>query len=289
METKETGLTLLKKELPQLKAIVGINRKENTEAVVLQELEYLQSIMLSKPDLEQCLPVSIVSAVKSVMKQNLSLDPSAGLVYVKTRNLKVNNAWVKVLEIQPSANGLISIARQSGRLIDLDRPKIERNAEGKVIGVKFRYLVPTINADGSKGARWKEDEFDESDFERWRIASHREKSNGKEDAGSKDYSNRLYTSWKGGIDPEFARAKAIRHSGLKKSGINQNEIALTFPSLPQQQPIINAAIEEHDFDDFEIMDQQPEAHISTENKLKETVAKIKANPVVQTIPNSDEL
>ena len=72
--------------------------------------------------------------------------------------------------------------------------------------------------------RWEVRTFDESDFIRWQIASHKENGRNKEDASLEklNYANPNYTSWKGGIDPEFARAKAIRH-GLKKLGTNANE------------------------------------------------------------------
>ncbi len=42
-----------------------------------------------------CVPVTVVMAVKYALKNNLTLDPTAGLVYVKTRNVKVGNDWKK--------------------------------------------------------------------------------------------------------------------------------------------------------------------------------------------------
>jgi predicted RNA-binding protein YlqC (UPF0109 family) len=146
---KQTELIqLAKKELPQLEAIIGLNAAKGTDikTLALQELEYLQMIGTTKPEIYECMPVSIISAIKTVLKQNLTLDPYAGLVYVKTRNVKMNNEWAKVLEIQPSANGIISINRQCGRVFDIERPEVLKNDKGKVIGVKFRYLVPRAKA-----------------------------------------------------------------------------------------------------------------------------------------------
>jgi hypothetical protein len=226
---KQTELIqLARKELPQLEAIIGLNAAKGTDikTLALQELEYLQMIGTTKPEIYECMPVSIISAIKTVLKQNLTLDPYAGLVYVKTRNVKMNNEWAKVLEIQPSANGIISINRQCGRVFDIERPEVLKNDKGKVTGVKLRYLVPSYNEAGKPCYKWREVEFDESDFLRWRRASHKENGRNKADANAEtlNYANPNYTSWNGGIDPEFARAKAIRH-GLKKLGTNQNERA----------------------------------------------------------------
>lgn len=302
----ETGIALLQKELPQLKAIMGLSRKGDTATMALQELDYLNTMMLTKPEIGNCLPISIVSAVKSVLKQNLSLDPAMGLVYVTTRKIKQGEVWKDILEIKPSANGLLSIARQAGRVLDMDRPKITRNAEGKVIGVSFRYLVPTITTEGKKGARWKEDEFDEYDFQRWRMASHKEKSRSYKvvpilteeqlskgwkqqppmlvpDETTMNYANKLYTSWMGGIDPEFARAKAIRHSGLKKSGTNQNEVAAMNFSMAMTEPMINPEVEEQEEREVEFTTHEEIVNIN--------VAEIKPEPSKITIkvPNPNDL
>ena len=221
METNQKPMDLLKSELTQLSALLSLNAKQgtNVETIALQEIEYLRIQALTKPDIMECLPTTIILAVKTVLKQNLSLDPYAGLVYVKTRSIKVNGEYKKALEIQPSANGLISIARQCGRLLDIKRAKVVKNTAGKVTDVSVDILLPTPG-----GTRWETFEFDESDFKRWQTASHKENVRNKADADltKLNYSNANYTSFNGGIDPEFSRAKAIRHS-LKKLGTNQNE------------------------------------------------------------------
>jgi len=92
--------------------------------------------------------------------------------------------------------------------------------------------------------RWETVKFTEYDFERWGNASHKERSRGKQDANTKDYRNSLYSSWRGGIDPEMAKAKAIRH-GLKKLGTNPNENkASAIQSAPMQLlPQLTAEVE----------------------------------------------
>lgn len=220
----ENGITLLKQEQNQLIAIMGLNRKgENIATLIQQEIAYLEAAGIAKPVIMQCKPLSVLLAVKSVLKQNLTLDPYAGLVYIKTRNVKVSvnpDVWETAMEIQPTCNGLISIARQCGRILDIKRPQITKNKEGQVNGVSVEILLPS-----TPEPRWEKFEFDEDDFYRWRRASNNESGRGKADVQSEEhkYANPNYKNFKGGIDPEFARAKAIRHS-LKKLGVNQHEV-----------------------------------------------------------------
>lgn len=216
----KNGLSLLEEKTPTLIALSAINLPSGIDprALVLQELDFLRQIGFSKPELLNCLPESIEYGVKYAIKNNLTLDPNAGLVYIKTRNVntgtKEKAAWSKVMEVQATCNGLLSINYQCGKIIDHKNPVVKKDAAGKVIEVSFEIQ--------KHNQRWETFTFDESDFKRWRAASHKENSRGKDDAATKDYSNPNYRSFNGGIDPEFARAKAIRH-GLKKLGTNFNE------------------------------------------------------------------
>lgn len=241
MSTELKPMELLKSEVPQLKALLKLNAAEgvDVETLALQELEYIRMASLSNPAIMECMPQTVLMAVKSVLKQNLSMDPNAGLVYIKTRNVKVKTAAgaeesKKALEIMPSCNGLISINRQCGRILDIKNPVVSKDGQGKVTGVSVEILLPS-----TPSPRWETRSFDESDFKRWQIASHKENGRNKQDAKMEflNYANPNYTSWKGGIDPEFARAKAIRH-GLKKLGVNQNEGRMINIVIPAEKQIV---------------------------------------------------
>jgi hypothetical protein len=233
MSTQQTAIATLKNELPNFTELVRVANPnvKHLEAVVLTEIANLETMSISKQELLQCDIRSIDSAIRFVLKNNLTLDPNAGLVYTKTRNVKVGQAWAKVIEVQPTCEGLLSIAYQCGKILDHDRPEVTKDANGKVIGVSFRYLKPSFGQ-----PRWVEITFDESDFKKWRSASHKENGRGKEDGNTKDYSNPNYSSFNGGIDPEFARAKAIRHS-LKKLGTNPNERFAAPVSKPMERTV----------------------------------------------------
>lgn len=217
---EQTALQVLRDNEKTLKAITEFNYGDSRDvtSIVLNEISFLEGISLTKPEVLQCERSSIEMAMKFVLKNNLSFDPNAGLVYVKTRNITLaNQSKSKVLEIQPTCEGLISIAYQCGKIIDHERPTIKKDEAGKVIEVTFKYMK-----NSPTGARWVDVTFDESDFLRWATASHNENGRFKEDRATKNYANKLYFSFKGGIDPEFARAKAIRHA-MKKMGTNINE------------------------------------------------------------------
>lgn len=287
METKNENkaVALFKEELPQLQALLALNARAGTDVktLALQELEYLGNVALAKPEILQCLPQSIIAAVKSALKKNLTLDPDAGLVYIKTRNLALEKdangkvtKWGKVLEIQESANGLISVARQCGRIFDIKRPEVTKDASGRVIGVSVEVLLPSYPQ-----PRWDRRDFDESDFERWRRASDKENGRGKTDGGAPGYkyANPNYTSWKGGIDPEFARAKAIRH-GLKKLGTNTNErnaerIVVSAPKQVIVDPKADEAATGEEYHEYSEVGDSSQYHVETHE--------------VVNIPNSNEL
>jgi len=218
-------LEIIRKEIPALEKILALNARPGTDVatIAMQEFNYLELLAQTKPDILKCTPQSIILAIRGVMKQNLTLDPYAGLVYTKTRNVNIGTEeqknWVQVLEMTPTANGLISINRQLGRILDYTNPQVKKDAQGKVIGVSMQVLKPSY-----PNPRWETFEYDESDFKRWRIASHKENGRRKNDANIQtlNYANASYTNFNGGIDPEFARAKCIRHS-LKKLGTNPQE------------------------------------------------------------------
>jgi len=156
-------------DLATIKGIIGLNAKVGTDvgAIALQELEYLAMQMVTKPFIEKCLPATVVQAVKYALKNNLSLDPNAGLVYLMPLSVNIGNIWVTTLEIKPTADGKLSIAYQCGTILDNERPVVKKNGNGKVIEASVRILLPSVPS-----PRWEKVEMDESDFERLRKFSH---------------------------------------------------------------------------------------------------------------------
>jgi hypothetical protein len=280
----ENRLDIVKKELPILEKILALNARPGTDVATIaaQEFIFLETIAQTKPELLQCTPQSIILAVRGVMKQNLTLDPYAGLVYIKTRNVNIGTQdrkeWVKVAEMTPTANGLISINRQLGRILDYTNPKVKKDSAGKVIGVSMQILKPSYPR-----PRWETFEFDESDFKRWRLASHKENGRGKSDANleAMNYANQSYTNFNGGIDPEFARAKCIRHT-LKKLGTNPQEgNTIKIYDMLKDRVVDPEKDIEDDPDDISNDDSGYSTHIVLDSELNK--------PPPDDMPNADEL
>lgn len=243
------AVALLKENMPTIEALIRMNSptgiSENTiKAKALEELSHFQMLSLQKPEILDCEPLSILLAVKQVIKKNLSLDPSQGLVYTMVGSVKTKTgAYVKVLETPETANGKLSVARQCGRVLDIKRPKISYDDKGKCQKVVVEFLVPSVPA-----PRWEIIEFDNNNFKKWERASHIKNSRGYRQESGKpapsldtlNYSNALYKAWNGGIDPEFAATKAIRHA-LNKLGTNINEAGATKIHVEQKEVIINPA------------------------------------------------
>jgi hypothetical protein len=215
---ENNAVALFKAEIKTIEGIIGINAMPGTNisAIALQELDFLQMHMVVKPFIAGCIPDTVIQAVKYSLKNNLSLDPNAGLVYLMPSSVKIGTEWKNVLEIKPTADGKLSIAYQCGTILDHERPKITKDSNGKVVTASVSILLPSPVA-----PRWETVEIDQSDFERMRKYSHIKNARGKSDADMKtlNYANKLYTNFNGGIDPEFARSKVVSVS-LKKRGTN---------------------------------------------------------------------
>lgn len=208
---------------------------EEAERMALKEITNLEMILTMNPDLAVCNKVSMLQTIKQSINDNLTLAPSAGLVYLYPSHVKVGfdkakncdiKEWVMVYD--PTANGRLSRARQAGRVLDCKKPSPKFDATGKVESITVEFLVPSYPS-----PRWEVITFYQWNFDRWRDASAAKR--GKEKGASAQY-----TKHNGGIDPEFAAAKALRH-GLAKLGVNMNERPNTVPANKiDLAPIISA-------------------------------------------------
>lgn len=202
------SIAILHENKPTLAQLVMVNMpvgttEEEAQRVAVKEISNFEMILQTKPDLGGCTPLSVLLAVKQTICDNLTLAPSAGLVYLIPS--KVGNDWVATYS--PTANGMLSIAYQSGAILDNKRPIVTFDSEGKVDTVTVEFLVPSYPQ-----PRWEVITFNKTHFKKWQDASAKK---------NKGAANANYISWNGGIDPEFAGTKAIRH-GLNKRGANTN-------------------------------------------------------------------
>lgn len=236
MEEQKHPLAVLAEEKPTLEKIAAIvtdKPDEEVAALITSELGFLKHRYQLSEYLRQCTPQSLLNCVKQAIRDNLSLNESAGLVYMYPQNInagtKENKNYVTVAKYEPSPDGRISIARQTGRILDITRPKLHKDGNGKIIGGEVELLKPSVPE-----PRWETYEFEEGDIERWKKASAKKNFKG--------IPNALYTCFNDGPDPEFIRAKIVKHA-LKKLGTNINEVKAVTPIKvePMFTPEVNAA------------------------------------------------
>lgn len=213
-------LTILEENRPTLEtlalAYMPLNAtKEEAARRIVREVANIEQWIRTKPDLaavikEKAGQESLVYALKQCLQDGLSLAPNADLCYLIPGRVKVGeNKYEWVINYEPTANGMLSMARQAGRILDHKRPVCTYNGENaSVDSVTVEFLVPSY-----KEPRWESITFGVGHFKKWQTASAN-KNNGKANAN--------YTSFNGGIDPEFAGTKAIIH-GLNKRGMNVYE------------------------------------------------------------------
>lgn len=213
----QQSLTLLNEQRPTLAQLVLVSMPVGTSLeqatnVAIKEISNYEALLSMKPELKVCNPKSVLHAIKQCIGDGLTLSQSSGLVYLLPTKVKVGqngnqDVYDWALSYDPTANGRLSIAYQAGSILDHKLPTYTFDSEGKLDTVTFEYLVPSFGE-----PRWEVYKADKRLFEKWMNASSA-KNGGKP--------NKNYTSYKGGIDPEFAASKAIRH-GLGKRGTNKN-------------------------------------------------------------------
>ena len=225
--------TLAKIALINLPDGTSLEKAQRTvmKEIVNFEMACTMNPLLANPAIDKA---SILIAVKQAIADNLSLSPNAGLVYLIPGKVQVGidpktNAKIykEVLNYSPTAEGILSMSRQSGSILDHKRPVCTYDSAGKVDTVTFEFMVPAYPA-----PRWESITFNKDNFAKWQ-----QKSAAKFGGNA----NPNYTAWNGGIDPEFAASKAIKH-GLKKRGRNSNEVQSSVQAHSEPSPKLKEAI-----------------------------------------------
>ncbi len=217
-----SALAKIETAKPELMALAQMNHPSlNNEAVkglILNELSHFANIVMVKPKLNDCTTESIVAAVKQAVRKNLTLDPTAGLMYLTPRGVNIGTKekpqWIQILEAKETVNGLLSVALQSRSILDFEHPEVTTE-NGKVVKVSMKIQKAS--------GRWETREFTQVNFEKWMKASRRQNTPFGDQSG-KEWANPLYFSQAGGIDEQFARTKCIRHS-MTNLGTNMNMIS----------------------------------------------------------------
>ena len=242
--------------------------------------------------------------------QNLSFDQDLSLVYLSTRNYKVSGRDNKVLEGKPTANGLISIYRQTTGLQDFLAPRVEKDERGYVKAITITLVVAQFDNKGEiSKVENKEYRFDATDFRSWQKASHMQNSGmGKTGVlATLSMANALYYNYKpdqkgsddiptpqnpGSINESFAITKCVKHA-LKKSNLSPNPYAKKYATTAYQHRKFVEEVEDDDVTpDFvqqdPVMPEKPQAkaEVLVEKEVLATTA-IKPENLVNPAPSVD--
>ena len=255
MSEQTTAIGLLERPEVQntfIKVIQSANRgmsEQEAQLRVQQEVINFQEHCIYNNELANCDPQSVLFGIRKVIGANLSLDRAKGHTYLTPEGIKqADGSYKKVLKVEYQAEGMLVLHYNAGTIIDHKRPQIEYNEKGKVVSVKWEYKL--------SNGRWESAQLLEMHFEKLRKASHVKNGRNKNDAdlNKMNYANPNYTSFSGGIDPEFASAKCIKHA-LKKMALDRNKFQ------PQPTPVVTPTEAEHEVIDVDTIevdnDNQP--------------------------------
>ena len=226
--------------------------RDKLEAIIDQEVFNMEYQFYLRPEFKDCSEISIENAFRKTIMQNLSFDKDYDLVWFAKREFTIEGRKELQLECKWTANGDISIHKQTGSLLDVDTSHIEFDpVSGLVKKVRIVLICPTYNTDGNvNGQSEKTFEFGLADFRIWQKAAHKQNSNSSKPGIMADLSNSSESYWsyypnqtssddlatsaksmgdkpKCGITPGFALTKCVRHA-FRRAKLERNPYAKRF-------------------------------------------------------------
>jgi hypothetical protein len=206
-----------------------IHGKTEADATMVCEREamYYKKAVSADQKLKECSRLSLYSVFLEIAISGLSIQPgSKSEAYleargVKTGGTKENPTYTQTAYLRITAYGELNLRIMAGQIVRMmnpvviyegdhfqpttnDRgelivkyePRIPRQSK-KIIGCWVRIQLP----DGSSDFKW----LLEDDYDRLKKYATTQTRNGS-------YTNPLYSSENGGIDPGFLEAKTIKHA-----------------------------------------------------------------------------
>lgn len=199
----------------------------DAEMVCEREAMYYKKALSADGKLKECTKLSLYSVFLEIAINGLSIQPgSKSEAYLEARGVKVggtkeNPSYAQVAFLRITAYGELNLRMMAGQIVRMmnpvviyegdlfqpttnDRgelivryePKIPRQSK-KIIGCWVRIQLP----DGSSDFKW----LLEDDYDRLKKYATTQTRSGS-------YTNPLYSSENGGIDPGFLEAKTIKHA-----------------------------------------------------------------------------
>ena len=252
MSEQTTAIGLLERPEVQntfIKVIQSANRgmsEQEAQLRVQQEVINFQEHCIYNNELANCDPQSVLFGIRKVIGANLSLDRAKGHTYLLPASIKqADGTFKKVLEVSYQAEGMLVLYYNANVIIDHKSPQPKYDESGKVVSITWEYQLAN--------KRWESVTFNEAHFNKWRKSSHVKNGRNKSDAdlNKLNYANPNYTSFAGGIDPEFASAKCIKHA-LKKMALDRNRFEPQPTPVATQHEVIDVEAENIEIDNSQI-------------------------------------
>jgi hypothetical protein len=212
-----------------IRTFAKIHGKSETDAAMVYEREamYYKKAVSADEKLKQCTRLSLYSVFLEIAINGLSIQPgSKSEAYLEARGTKAggtreNPVYVQTAFLRITAYGELNLRIMAGQIVRMMNPVVlyegdffqpTTNDNGvlivkytpaiprkskKIIGAYVRILLP----DGSSDFKW----LLEDDYDRLKKYATTKTQNGS-------YTNPLYSSENGGIDPGFLEAKTIKHA-----------------------------------------------------------------------------
>lgn len=206
-----------------------IHGKSETDAAMVYEREamYYKKAVSGDNKLKECSRLSLYSVFLELAINGLSIQPgSKSEAFLESRGTKSggtreNPVYVQTAFLRITAYGELNLRIMAGQIVrmmnpvvlyegDLFQPTTNDNGvlivkytpaiprkSNKIFGAWVRIVLP----DGSSDFKW----LLEDDYERLKKYATTKTQNGS-------YTNPLYSSENGGIDPGFLEAKCIKHA-----------------------------------------------------------------------------
>lgn len=234
-----------------IQTLMKIHHKSEADAEMIFEREalYAKKAITSNEKLAQATGISIYSAFLEIAINGLSIQPGQKAeAYLEARGTKVPNSnpiqYTQTCMLRITAYGELNMRITSGQIIRMNNPQViyegdyfqpKTNERGELI-VDYRPCIPRKSAKIIGAYVCIVLPGNQLDF-KWLLEDDiaRLKKYGTTNTQQGSYTNPLYSSENGGIDPGFLEAKTIKHAMRAYTKMRIGDMAAFDDEIEQDQ------------------------------------------------------
>lgn len=234
-----------------IQTLMKIHHKSEADAEMIFEREalYAKKAITANEKLAQATGISIYSAFLEIAINGLSIQPGQkSEAYLEARGTKVPNSnpiqYTQTCMLRITAYGELNMRIMSGQIIRMNNPQViydgdyfqpKTNERGELI-VDYRPSIPRKSAKIIGAYVCIVLPGNQLDF-KWLLEDDiaRLKKYGTTNTQQGSYTNPLYSSENGGIDPGFLEAKTIKHAMRAYTKMRIGDMASFDDEIEQEQ------------------------------------------------------